>query len=173
MSLQGFDIVLAIRLLRPATTLAELATELGVVPSQVHSSIARLALSGLVRPGTRNTNRHALREFIEHGVRYAFPGQVGREVLGVPTAHSAPPIVDEIDAIESIVWPAKESPQAVRGLSMTPLYANASVLVERSPHTYAIATLVDVFRVGRVRERAIATRRLNELLYATEPAADV
>lgn len=171
MKLQGFDVVLAIRLLWPAATLAEVATELGVVQSQVHSGIKRLAIAGLVLPGTRKTNRHALQEFIEHGVRYAFAAQIGKETTGVPTAHSAPSMATEIDSIDTIVWPAASSPNSVRGLSVAPLYPKAIVLAELSPRTYAIAALVDVFRIGRARERSIASRQLGELIYASAAVA--
>ncbi len=101
--LQGFDVVLAIRLLKPAGTLAELAAELGVVPSQIHASVKRLEIAGLVRPGTRNANRHALQEFIEHGVRYAFPAQVGRPARGIPTSHSGPLLAEHIDSADAFV----------------------------------------------------------------------
>lgn len=164
-TLHGFDVVLAIRLLRPASTLAVLADELGVVASQVHSSIRRLATAGLVLPGTRKTNRQALREFIEHGVRYAFPAQVGKQAHGIPTAHSAPPLASQIDAIDAFVWPASEGEGRVNGLTVTPLYSNAPRLAHASPETYRGVALVDVFRVGRARERAIATRELEGVLY--------
>ena len=164
--LQGFDVVLAIRLLRPAQTLAALAEELGVVASQVHASLKRLSIAGLVRPGTRNTNRLALREFIEHGVRYAFPVQVGKQARGVPTAHSAPLLASQIDGVDSFVWPAPEGVARINGLSVAPLYANAPMLHESSPETYEAVALVDVFRVGRARERGIASLALEGLLYA-------
>ena len=169
--LQGFDVVLAIRLLSPASTLAALADELGVVASQVHSSIKRLAIAGLLRPGTRNANRHALREFIEHGVRYAFPAQVGKQARGIPTAHSAPLLADQIDAVDSFVWPASEGDARINGLTVTPLYRNAPRLATSSPEAYKAVALVDVFRVGRARERAMAKLALERLLYDGAPIA--
>lgn len=169
--LQGFDVVLAIRMLRPVQTLAALAEELGVVASQVHASIKRLSIAGLVRPETRNTNRIALREFIEHGVRYAFPAQVGGRARGVPTAHSAPLLASQIDAVDSFVWPASKIAAGVNGLTVLPLYANAPMLAESSPETYRAVALVDVFRVGRARERGIASLALEELIYAAPAVA--
>ncbi len=163
--LQGFDVVLAIRLLKPAGTLAELADELGVVPSQVHASVKRLKVAGLVRPGTRSTNRHALQEFIEHGIRYAFPAQVGRPARGIPTSHSAPLLAEHIDAADAYVWPAASLPGAVNGLSITPLYANAPALAGLSPEMYRAVSLIDAFRVGGARERAIALQLLHALIY--------
>jgi hypothetical protein len=163
--LHGFDVVLAIRLLKPAGTLAELADELRVVPSQVHASVKRLEIAGLVRPGTRSTNRHALQEFIEHGIRYAFPAQAGRPARGIPTAHSAPLLAEHIDSADAFVWPAANVPGCVSGLSITPLYTNAPALAKSSPEMYRAVSLVDAFRVGGARERAIALQLLIGLMY--------
>jgi hypothetical protein len=33
----------------------------------------------------------ALADFLVHGVPYAFPGELGAQVGGVPTAHAGPP----------------------------------------------------------------------------------
>ena len=111
MKTHGFDIVLAIRLLRASSTLAALAEELAVAPSQVHASLKRLSIAGLIRPGTRETNRHCLSEFIEHGIRYAFPTQVGRPARGIPTSHSAPLLSGQIDSSDAFVWPAANAPR--------------------------------------------------------------
>jgi hypothetical protein len=163
--LHGFDVVLAIRLLKPAGTLAELADELAVVPSQIHASAKRLEIAGLVRPGTRNTNRHALHEFIEHGVRYAFPARTGRRARGIPTSHSAPLLAEHLDSDDAFVWPAANVPGAVSGLSVAPLYAKAPALAKSSPEMYRAVSLVDAFRVGGARERAIARQLLSRLIF--------
>lgn len=163
--------MLAIRLVRPGSTLGALAKELGVVASQVHASIKRLEFAGLVLPGTRKANKLALREFIEHGVRYAFPAQVGKQARGIPTAHSAPLLASQIDSIDAFVWPASDGEGRVNGLTVTPLYPNAPMLAESSPETYRAVALVDVFRVGRARERNIATHKLEELFYAGSAVA--
>jgi hypothetical protein len=107
-----------------------------------------------------------LREFIEHGVRYAFPAQVGKQTRGVPTAHSAPLLANQIDAVDAFVWPASEGAARINGLTVLPLYANAPMLAESSPETYNAVALVDVFRVGRTRERGLAALALERLMYA-------
>ena len=169
--LQGFDIVLAIRLIRPASILAALAEELGVVPSQVHASLKRLAIAGLIRPGTRHSNRNSLREFIEHGIRYAFPVHVGRPARGIPTSHSAPLLAGHIDSADAFVWPAAHAPGSVQGLSIAPLYAKAPMLAEKSPETYQAVALLDAFRVGNARERSIASQVLAELIHGAPAIA--
>ncbi len=159
-----FDIVVAIRLLQPAATLAPLAEELGVSPSQVHASIGRLSLAGLLRPDSRTTNARALGEFIVGGVRYAFPATRGPLAEGVPTAYSTAPLAAVVDAIDVVVWPAPAAPNRVRGFSLTPLYPRAPLLVERSPETYRLVSIVDAFRLGDARIRSQARAELDRAL---------
>jgi hypothetical protein len=144
--------------------MASLAAELAVVPSQVHASLARLSASGLVKPNAREANPRALGEFLLFGVRYAFPTARGQLREGVPTAYSAPPLVGEIDAIDVVVWPARESAHTVRGFSITPLYRQAPELVRTSPPTYELLALVDAMRLGEAKVRNAARTHLERAL---------
>jgi hypothetical protein len=159
-----FDLVLAVRLLQPATTLAPLAEELGVAPSQIHAALGRLEAAGLLRPSSRSTNVRALGEFILSGVRYAFPVTRGPLTEGVPTAYSTAPLAAVVDAIDVVVWPAPQAPNRVRGFGLTPLYSRAPVLVERSPETYRLVSIIDAFRLGDARIRSMARAELERAL---------
>lgn len=159
-----FDLVVALRLLQPATTLAVIADELAAAASQVHASLKRLDAAGLLRPNARATNARALLEFLSGGVRFAFPAQRGPLRDGVPTAYSAPPLNTVVDAIDVVVWPAPNHPTAVRGFSMVPLYRRAPLLIERSPETYRLLTLVDALRLGDPQVRPYARAALEQSL---------
>lgn len=159
-----FDVVLALRLTEPAGTLAHLADELGVVPSQIHSALGRLGIAGLLRPGARGTNARALLEFLTHGVRFAFPAPKGVLCRGIPTAYSAPPLSSEIDPIDVVVWPAPLHPAAVQGFSIPPLYRAAHALVDRSPATYRLLAVADALRLEDPDVRVIARARLAQVL---------
>lgn len=159
-----FDVVLGLRLLSDAGTLASLADELAVVPSQVHASIRRLALGGLLKPESRATNPRAFAEFVLFGVRYAFPAARGPLAFGVPTAYSAPPLAALMDPTDVLVWAAPQVTQAVHGFSIRPLYSGAPKLVERSPATYRLLTLVDALRIGDPRARTIARGEIESAL---------
>lgn len=159
-----FDVALALRLSFEAGTLVELANDMGVVPSQVHASLDRLALAGLLRPNLRAANVRALVEFIAHGVRYAFPAAKGPLSVGVPTAYSAAPLSAEVDAIDVVVWPAPLHPAAVQGFSLAPLYPAAPTLLERHPATYQLVAITDALRLGDPRTRVIARERLEQRL---------
>ena len=161
--LKPVDVVVALRLAdAPDTTYQHLADALGVSPSMAHGSVRRLREAGLVRPDRRAVNRLALLEFLEHGVRYAFPARPGSTVRGVPTAHAAPPLVDRIVAEDALVWPAAAGPAT--GRAVVPLYPRAVELPQRSHELYQSVALVDAIRVGRARERRLAVEQLRRRL---------
>ena len=159
-----FDLVVALRLLRPATTLAGIAEEVAASPSQVHAALKRLDAAGLLRTSARATNVRALLEFLSSGVRFAFPAHRGPLRDGVPTAYSAPPLNTVVDAIDVVVWPAPGHPGVVRGFGVVPLYRRAPLLVERSPETYRLLTLVDALRLGDPKVRPHARAALEQAL---------
>ena len=80
-------------LLNPGLTIQQFADSLGLCLSAIHRSVGRATSSGLLR-GTRIPFRQAFREFVLHGLRYAFPAVRGSLTPGMPTAHAALPLSD-------------------------------------------------------------------------------
>jgi DNA-binding Lrp family transcriptional regulator len=150
---------LAVEPVEATPTYAEMGARLHLSPSTVHQSVRRLQAAGLLRPGTRQPNRSALREFVTHGLRYAFPPALGPTARGVPTAHSGPPLRDLFDAADALVWPHPGG--TMRGASIAPLYPGATSLPERAPEVYRLLTLLDAIRAGRARERNAAIAAFN------------
>lgn len=144
------------------TTYSKLGHALGVSSSTTFSAVQRLQSTGLVRPGTRQPNRRELRNFLVHGVKHAFPPVLGRELRGVPTAHSGPVLKKLFDTTQPVVWPHAQG--RMRGTSLTPLYPNATELPDRAPDIYNLLTLVDALRVGQARERQAALAALDRVL---------
>lgn len=167
--LHPFDLVLALRLLRPTSTFAPLAEELAVAPSQVHAALQRLHLASLLRPDSRDANPRALAEFVLSGARYVFPAHRGALTEGVPTAYSAEPLASRVDAVDAVVWPAPKESAAIRGFGVTPLYAKAPALRRTSPETYTLLTLVDALRIGDARLRNLAREELERAIAAGRP----
>jgi hypothetical protein len=154
-SLRPLDVVVALHVaLRLDTRYEAIAGALGISVSQAHRSVRRLEDASLAVPGSRKVNRSALKEFLLHGVRYAYYAVLGPETRGIPTAHSAPPLAGDIVAADHVVWPAAAG--GTRGAALLPLYPGAVGLPERSPELYEALALVDALRVGRVRERKLA-----------------
>lgn len=163
MSLRPIDVPVALRLAQlPDATYQVLAENLGISTSTAHQAVERLTAAGIVLPHARRVNRHHLLEFLEHGVRYAFPSQPGSRARGVPTAHAGPPLASEIAFDEAFVWPSPDG--AAYGETVDPLYDGAVDLPERCPPVYELLTLVDAVRVGRARERSLARSKLRAQL---------
>jgi hypothetical protein len=58
----------------------------------------------------------------------------------------------------------------MRGESLVPLYDGAPQLASTAPELYELLTLVDAIRVGRARERKMATEALDARLKGAERA---
>ncbi len=166
--LRPLDVAVALRLSRePGSTFETIADDLEMSVSVAHGAVARLRNAGLVQPESRKVNRHALLEFLEHGVKYAFPANRGGSARGVPTAHSAPILADQLVAEDVIVWPSADG--RTIGNSLTPLYERAPSLALKSPPEYEMLALVDAIRIGGARERSLALDALRQRIY--HPAA--
>jgi DNA-binding Lrp family transcriptional regulator len=162
--LRPLDVAVALRLSRePGSTFEAIADDLAMSVSVAHGAVARLRSAGLVQRERRQVNRHALLEFLEHGVRYAFPAARGGSARGVPTAHSAPVLAGQLVAGDVVVWPSAAG--RILGESLTPLYDRAPLLAEKSPAEYDMLALVDAVRIGGARERSLALDALRQRLY--------
>jgi len=156
-NLRSHDVCVLLQLLlQPEPTYRELAAAVGLSLGEAHNSRKRLEAAGLVLNGATSVNKTGAVEFLSSGVPYVFPGRLGPETRGIPTAHSAPPLSGEIRSSEVIVWPSVRGD--VRGWSLEPLCPCASEAAESNPDLYRLLALVDGIRIGRARERKLARR---------------
>jgi DNA-binding Lrp family transcriptional regulator len=160
------DVVVALKLVLEDSfsSYAELGQALGLSASEVHAAVRRLADARLVDPDTKQVKREALRNFLVHGVPYAFPATPKEITRGMPTAWAAPAMAEKISSSDQIppVWP---DPQGqVQGAAVQPLYASVPGAARRDPELYRILALVDALRIGRARERALAEKEIGQLL---------
>jgi hypothetical protein len=147
----------------PDASFQQLHEMLGISGSNAFDAVQRLRDAGLIRQDERAVVRSALLEFLVHGARYAFPASLGAPAKGVPTAHAGPPLASKIRSNEPIVWPSPAG-HAI-GMTLTPLFPQATALPQRCPPVYASLTLVDALRVGRTRERKLAADLLRAYIY--------
>jgi hypothetical protein len=162
--LRPADVGVALGLVEsPNASFQQLHDMLGISCSIAFDAVQRLRSAGLVRQEEAAAVRPALLEFLVHGVRYAFPASLGAPAIGVPTSHTGPPLAGKIKSDEAIVWPSADG--SVVGASVTPLFPQATTLPQRCPRVYALLTLVDALRVGRVRERKLAADQLRAYMY--------
>ncbi len=149
---------------------AQLADELAMSSSEVHASVKRAQLAGLLHGSELEDrpNYGALEEFLVHGLKYAFPAKRGEFTRGVPTSYAAEPLRSVItQGNEPIpVWPYAEGKQ--RGVAFDPLYKTAAKAALHDPEFYEYLALVDALRDGRTRERKHAEEELHRRLRENE-----
>lgn len=168
MNLKPQDVVVVLKLAsmggRDDVPYASLAADLGMSASEVHSAIRRLAEARLVNDAGQEVRLNALRNFLVHGVPYVFPARAKEVTRGVPTGWAAPVMSKAVESGDQLppVWPDPNG--STQGVAVRPLYASVPHAAEKDDRLYSLLALVDVFRLGRARERAIAERQLSELL---------
>ena len=181
------DVVVALKLLADSPrvwTYASLAEDLAMSASQVFRSVARAegarllgspVSSPFVRAPSATNRQYALpflpsrvnlKEFLIHGVKYAFPAERGAMVRGIPTAHAAPPLNRHFaeSGDPPPVWPDPQG--TVRGTEFSPLYKNVPAAARKDEKLYELLALVDAIRDGRAREREVAVRELSSRIDA-------
>jgi hypothetical protein len=184
MELRPQDVVVVLKLLASdgnPWSYSRLGQELAMSASHVFASVDRARTSRLLdfaaipprgrpvrvaRPSRDRVavlprpNRHNLKEFLIHGVKYAFPVKRGGPTRGIPTAEAAAPLKQHFVQDFSLppVWPHPEG--SVRGIEFSPLYKSVPVAALRDPKLHELLALVDAIREGRAREREIAIREL-------------
>ncbi len=143
-------------------TQAELATRLHVDPSSLTRSLQRLERASLWDKKRRRVDSAGAEGLLVHGVRFLLPVELGPPSRGVPTAHSAPPLSDQILSNVAYVWPDDRGSST--GLTVTPIHPTAPQAATENPDLHVLLALVDALRLGRVRERTIAINELHARL---------
>ncbi|MEG4917477.1 hypothetical protein [Microcoleus sp. B7-D4] len=153
-------------LLQATWTYSTLAQSLGMSASEVHGALSRCEAAGLYDGENRRILTQALLEFLVHGLRYVFYAQPGPLSRGLPTAHSAEPLKSKLIASPSevYVWPDPQG--VVRGQVIAPLYRSVPQAASNDPKLYALLSLIDAIRVGRVREQRLAASELEKRIVA-------
>ena len=138
----------------------DLAYELGISASEISESINRSAISGLISNNKKTLNKLALIDFLKSGLRYVYPQQPGAMVRGIGTAHSAPPLNDQIMSEEPFVWPFAKG--NIRGQAIEPLHPKIPEACLRDSKYYELMALTDAIRVGKAREQNLAVEMIKE-----------
>jgi len=126
--------------------------------SEVSESLNRSRIAGLIDYNKKNVNKLSLLEFIEHGVKYVFPQEPGAMVRGIVTAHSHPFMKKVFASENDYVWPDRNGD--ILGLTIEPFYAKQVEAVKQDELYYKLLALVDVIRVGKIREVKYAVEAL-------------
>lgn len=166
MSLKSQDLVVALKLCLGGSALpyADLSKQLGISVSEVHAAVKRLEEGGLIRPGSKEVLRQPLLNLIQYGVAAVFPARPGEPTRGIPTAWASPALAGNFRSseMEKPVWPDPEG--SVRGSAVVPLHPSVPKAARTDPQLYALLALLDAVRIGRARERNLASELLKKEL---------
>jgi hypothetical protein len=166
--LQPVDLLVILKLAalgRPSAPVRLVAEEIGLSKSAVALSLHRLEALGLLRDEGehRRINKLALRQCLEHAVRWIAPAEIGGSRLGLLTAHAAPLLAARlIGGEDPVVIPLPRGP--ARGRAVSPLHPLAPRAAARDPKLHTLLALVDALRIGRVRDREVAAKELGACL---------
>jgi len=140
----------------------DLSKSLNISQSEISYSLQRSAIAGLIDGSKRKVMKDALLEFIVHGLPYVFPAVRGPVTVGIATAWSSPFMAEKFASTEQLVWPYPKG--KVRGGSINPLYPGAIEAVQTDEQLYHLLALLDVMRIGKVREKEVAVRELERIV---------
>ncbi|MFN0215388.1 MAG: hypothetical protein ACKVT2_14115 [Saprospiraceae bacterium] len=160
-TLRPQDLVILLKLILEegsAWNQISLAKSLFISQSEVSASLKRSAYARLLQNKGKEVARQPFMDLLQYGVPFMFPQQPGVVVRGIPTAHSAEPLVQLISSTENYVWPYAKG--HMRGQSILPLYPSVVLAVELNPQLYEYLALIDAIRVGRAREKNLALELL-------------
>ncbi len=104
--------------------------------------------------------KQSLLEFLEHRLRFVFLQKPGALVAGIATSHSAIPLKKFIISDDNYVWPYAEG--NMRGQNIEPLYNGVVKACLKDEKLYELLALTDALRVGRVREKSLASKELKK-----------
>ncbi|MDO8279440.1 MAG: hypothetical protein Q7T63_15085 [Burkholderiaceae bacterium] len=169
MSLKPQDLVVAVKLAANRNrdfVLATLAEELGMAVSVVHGSIKRAEQARLLSRsgGSVRAIQSAVREFLIHGAKYAFPAHLGSMGRGTPTSVGAPALQAFFDPSKVLtpVWPDADG--VAWGPTVVPLHSSVPRAASRDKELYDLLALLDAIRMGAARERELAAAAIEDKL---------
>ncbi|MGB3946747.1 MAG: hypothetical protein WBM13_02075 [Bacteroidia bacterium] len=142
--------------------LSGLANSLRISISEISESLNRSKSANLIDYYKKQVNKQNLLEFLEHGVSYVFPQQPGAMVRGIPTSHSHPFMKKNFISEINYVWPDNKGDEM--GLMIEPFYPKQVEAVKEDEEFYKLLALVDVIRVGKVREVKYAVNELKKII---------
>ena len=159
------DIVVLLKLVSSGNQpmlLTNLSNSLLISLSEVSESLNRSQTANLLDYDKKNVLRQNLMEFLQYGVRYVFPQKPGTMTRGLPTAHAHPFMAQSFSGNIPYVWPDINGEEI--GLEILPFYEKQAPAARQDEVLYKILALVDVLRVGKLREIKVAIHELKNMI---------
>ncbi len=157
------DVVLLLKLIIDGgeeNKIKELSSKLFISASEISESLNRSAISGLLLPDTRTVNKEPFLKFLEHGLQYVFPAQLGPVRNGYFTAHSESSLYLSFSSEEKLVWADEQGKE--RGQTILPLYPTVVKTIKKDRLLYKLLALCDIIRIGDASDKNKAVWHLRE-----------
>ena len=140
----------------------ELAESLDISSAEISHGFQRLKNSKLLTTDNK-VNKEASSEFLIHVLKYIYPPQFGTISVGVPTGY-AKPGSDYVryNKDDIYVWPYPEG--KVKGIALKPFYPSLPKACLQDEKLYTLASLIEMIRMGRVREKKVASEELSQFI---------
>lgn len=138
----------------------DLSTKLFISGSEISESLNRSSIAGLLLPESRTVNKDAFLKFLEHGLQYVFPAQLGPVMTGMFTAHSESSLYLSFSSEEKLVWADEQGKE--RGPTILPLYPTVVKAVKKDRILYRLLALCDIIRTGNPSDKNKAVWHLRE-----------
>ena len=138
---------------------------IGVSAGEVSKATKRLLASHLVveRSGSIFVESGALLEWLNYGIRYAYPQESVGYGRGMATSWNCPVLDSEVvPPIPPLVWPL--SGGDVEGALIKPIHNSVPFAASRDKQLYCAMSLVEAIRGGKPRELSIARDLLSKLI---------
>jgi hypothetical protein len=157
------DVVILLKLVidgEHGSRIKDLSSKLFISASEISESLNRSLICGLVLPDSRTVNKEPFLKFLEHGLQYVFPAQLGPVMKGMFTAHSESSLYLSFSSEEKLVWADELGKE--RGSTILPLYPTVIKAVKRDRILYKLLALCDVIRIGDPSDKNKAVWHLRE-----------
>lgn len=158
------DIVLLLKLIIDAgqeIRIKDLSSKLFISASEISESLNRSAIAGLLDPSSRAVNKEAFLKFLEYGLPYVFPAQLGPVMQGIYSAHSESSLYLSFSSEDKLVWADEQGKE--RGPSILPLYPTVIKAVRKDRLLYKLLALCDIIRIGDAADKNKAVWQMREI----------
>lgn len=142
--------------------LQSLSDSMSISLSEISESLNRSSIAGLIDYRKEKISRQNLVEFLIYGVKYVFPAEPGSLAKGIATAHSHQYMQQFFKSEMNYVW--REPSGNILGIVIEPFYKKQVEAVKNDEIFYKLMALMDVVRVGRVREQKVAIDELKRMI---------
>ncbi len=157
------DVVILLKLAidgEEGSRIKDLSSKLFISGSEISESLNRSSIAGLLLPDSRTVNKDPFLKFLEHGMQYVFPAQLGPVMQGMFTAHSESSLYLSFSSENKLVWADELGKE--RGPTILPLYPTVVKAVKKDRILYRLLALCDIIRIGDPSDKNKAVWHLRE-----------